>query len=60
MALRLGKVLKNWRKLEDMTVRDAAHQIGISHVTLARIEDGESPGSVTFMKILNFVMTEIK
>lgn len=38
----LGQLLKAWRKMHKCSRRKLAGQIGVDHVTLGRIEDGES------------------
>lgn len=38
----LGQLLKAWRKMHKCSRRKLAGLIGVDHVTLGRIEDGES------------------
>jgi transcriptional regulator with XRE-family HTH domain len=54
--LRLGKVIRYWRKMSDIGIREAAQQIGISHGTLSRIERGEAMEGETLAKVLGWLM----
>ena len=36
--VRIGKVLKHYRRIEDIGIRELAKEIGISYATLNRIE----------------------
>ena len=51
-AMRLGTVLRLWRRMADKGVREVAAEIGISHGTLSRIERGEPMDGVTLAKLL--------
>jgi transcriptional regulator with XRE-family HTH domain len=53
--MRLGMVLRQWRKMTDRGVREVAAEIGISHGTLSRIERGEPMDGVTLAKILQWL-----
>ena len=55
--MRLGNVLRKWRRAEDIGVREAAKQIGISHGTLSRIERGEPMEGLTLIKILIWLLS---
>lgn len=50
--MKLGDVLRKWRRTSDLNVRDAAKDIGIAASTLCRIENGESMDGSTLAKIL--------
>jgi transcriptional regulator with XRE-family HTH domain len=54
--MRLGDVLRKWRRAEDVGVREAAKMIGVSHGTLSRIERGEKMDGDTLAKILKWLM----
>lgn len=54
--MRLGKVIRYWRKMSDIGIREAASQIGISHGTLSRIERGEAMEGETLAKVLGWLM----
>jgi len=53
--MQIGKVLRSWRRIEDIGVREAAQVIGVSHGTVSRIERGEQIDAVTMMKLLNWL-----
>lgn len=55
-ATNLGLVLKKWRLMNDLPIRQAAAEIGISHPTYARIEWGYAMDSKTLMTVLNWLM----
>ena len=38
--MKIGELIKAWRWREEISIREAAEQIGISHATLSRIERG--------------------
>ena len=56
--MRLGKVIRYWRKMSDIGIREAAQQIGISHGTLSRIERGEAMEGETLAKVLGWLMSK--
>ena len=58
--MRLGDVLRKWRRASDITVRDAAKEIGIGFSTLCRIENGETMDGATLAAILAWLMRQIK
>lgn len=39
--MQIGELVKAWRWREELSVREAAEKIGISHTTLSRIERGK-------------------
>ncbi|HLL74794.1 MAG TPA: helix-turn-helix transcriptional regulator [Pyrinomonadaceae bacterium] len=50
--MRLGDVLRKWRRASDRDLRAVAAEIGISHGTLSRIERGQKVDSDTMLKLL--------
>ena len=48
---RLGELLRIYRTLRNLTVRDVAADIGIGHATLSRIERGEAFDVPTMLKL---------
>jgi transcriptional regulator with XRE-family HTH domain len=53
--MRLGNILRKWRRAEDIGIREAAKMIGVSHGTLSRIERGEKMDADTLVKILRWL-----
>jgi len=51
----LGVLLRAWREKERMGIREAAKQIGISHATLSRIENGKATDGQTLWRVLNWL-----
>lgn len=58
--MRLGEVIRLWRKMSDIGIREAAQQIGVSHGTLSRIERGEAMEGDTLAKVLTWLMGKPK
>ncbi len=54
--MKLGEVLMKWRKMADLTVRDAAKDIGISAATFSRVERGFPTDGRTLAAILRWLM----
>jgi len=58
-AINLGHVLKRYRAIEDLSVRDMAKEIGVHYVTLSRLERGDGkPSYETWIKITNWLGKE--
>jgi len=55
--MRLGEVIRRWRKMSDVGIREAAREIGVSHGTLSRIERGEAMEGETLAKVLGWLMS---
>jgi len=55
--MRLGEVIRRWRKMSDVGIREAAREIGVSHGTLSRIERGEAMDGTTLAKVLGWLMS---
>lgn len=56
--LRLGEVLRKWRKMCELDLRVVADQMGLGASTLMRIERGGSCDAETLIKILAWLMTD--
>lgn len=56
--MRLGILLRKFRVMSDLTIRDLAREIGVSSAVLSRIERGENCDSRTLMRILNWLTEE--
>jgi transcriptional regulator with XRE-family HTH domain len=54
--MRIGILIQNWRRIQDIGIRDTAKMIGISHSTLSRVERGENTDSATLTKILKWIL----
>lgn len=52
--MRFGELLKLWRAVTDRPLRELSKDIGISHSTLNRIEQGEACDSETLIKLINY------
>lgn len=50
--MRLGSVLSDWRWANRIGIREAAKQLGVSHATLSRLENGNSCDAETLAKIV--------
>lgn len=57
--MRLGDVLRKWRRGSDIGVRQAATQIGISAATLSRVERGENMDGLVLAKVLKWLLGEV-
>ena len=57
--MKLGEVLRQWRKMADLTVRQAAKEIGISFPTLSRIEKGYAMDGRTLARIQGWLTSEV-
>lgn len=51
----LGEVIRCWRLIHQVTLRDLALIIGMSPSTLMRLEHGRSIDADTYLKILNWL-----
>lgn len=54
--MKIGDVLRKWRKLEDLSLRDASAEIGVSTPTLSRVERGEEMSGPVLAKILTWLL----
>lgn len=51
----IGTMIRCWRRIEDVGIREAARQIGVSHGTLSRIERGDQMDAYTMIKLLRWL-----
>jgi transcriptional regulator with XRE-family HTH domain len=56
--MKLGDVLRKWRRASDLGIREAAAQIGISHGTLSRIERGENMDGAILAKVIIWLLSK--
>lgn len=55
---RLGEMLRLYRAVRGLSLRDVAPVIGIGHATLMRIEVGESFDVATCLKLWTYLLAE--
>lgn len=53
--MKVGEVLKDWRVMEKMTLREASGHVGIPVPTLQRIEQGRDMDGATMWKLMAFL-----
>lgn len=58
--MRLGEILRLWRRVSNITIRDLAAEIGVPYPTLSRIERGKEMDGTTLAKILAWLMEPAK
>ena len=58
--MQLGDVLRKWRLMRDLTVREAAKVMGLSVATLSRIERGENMDGAVLAKILTWLLQNVE
>ena len=56
--MRIGEVIRCYRRIKDVGIRETGAEIGVSHGTLSRIERGEQIDAVTMMKLLRWLFEE--
>jgi len=56
--MRLGKVLRQWRTMEEKSIRVAAKEIGIGTASLVRIEHGKACGADTLANVLYWLIRD--
>lgn len=54
--MRISHLLKAWRHDQQMTVRDAAKEIGIPVATYHRVESGEMMGGEALAAVLRWAL----
>lgn len=52
----LGTLLRRWRLVEDIGVRELASRIGVSCATISRMERGHAMDADTLVKVLVWLM----
>lgn len=56
--MRIGTVIRRWRKMEERDVADVAKEIGVSSSTLTRLEGGQTPNGETLAAVLGWLMSD--
>jgi transcriptional regulator with XRE-family HTH domain len=54
--MNLGKILRNWGRMEDLSLANAAKLMRVEVATLQRIESGKMPSGETLRSILSFLL----
>jgi transcriptional regulator with XRE-family HTH domain len=55
--MRIGELVRAWRKECGKGQREVAADIGISYATLARVESGHAADGMTIIKLVIWVFT---
>ena len=58
--MRLGEVIRKWRMMSELTIRDAAAMIGISATTLHRFESGDDVDGRALIAVLKWLVAHEK
>ena len=58
--MRLGEVIRKWRVMSELSIRDAATMIGISATTMHRFESGDDVDGRTLIAVLKWLMATDK
>jgi transcriptional regulator with XRE-family HTH domain len=58
--MKLGYVLKRYRVISELSLRDLASEIGVGAATLMRLEQGRVPDGETLAKILIWLLIKEK
>ena len=56
--MRLGRIMRRWRLVEDLGLREMAATLGISAATLSRFENGHNVDGATLTRIFTWVLAE--
>lgn len=57
--MRLGEVLRKWRLMSELNVREVAERIGISPATYSRVERGEGMDGRTLAAVMRWMFEEV-
>jgi transcriptional regulator with XRE-family HTH domain len=58
--MRLGEVIRKWRLMSELTIRDVAAMIGISATTMHRFESGDDVDGRTLIAVLKWLLADQK
>lgn len=56
--MRLGEVIRRWRKMAERDATDVASEIGIGPSTLTRLEGGATPNGETLAAVLRWLLED--
>jgi transcriptional regulator with XRE-family HTH domain len=54
--MKLGEVLRKYRVMNELTLREVGKEIGIGAATLMRLEQGHVPDGTTLAKVLQWLL----
>jgi DNA-binding Xre family transcriptional regulator len=58
--MRIALLLKKWRLINEIQVKELAAELGISKATMYRLESGGGIDGETLMKIFNWLTQEVE
>jgi len=58
--MRIALLLKKWRLINEIQVKELAAELGISKATLYRLEAGGGIDGATLMKIFNWLTANVQ
>jgi transcriptional regulator with XRE-family HTH domain len=58
--MRVARLLKTWRVIANLGIREVAKEIGVSPATLSRIERGEEMNGQTLAKVIMWMLGQPK
>lgn len=53
--MKIGEVIRCYRRIKDVGIRETSAEIGVSHGTLSRIERGDQMDAYTMMKLMRWL-----
>jgi transcriptional regulator with XRE-family HTH domain len=53
--MKVGELLRLWRNVKNIGIRDMAAEIGVSAATLSRLERGENVDGKTLIKLIAWI-----
>lgn len=54
----LGRLIRCWRLIEELNLREAGRLLGISAPSVMRLEQGREVDASTFLKLMNWMMRD--
>jgi|HubBroStandDraft_2_1064218.scaffolds.fasta_scaffold393701_2 transcriptional regulator with XRE-family HTH domain len=57
--MKLGELLRKWRAMSELDLKQAGAQIGIAASTLMRIEQGKVPDGETLLKLMRWIFEPV-